>query len=353
MLRPNRSLRTLFSLGMASLMLAGCGLTGQAIEPGSLGGGVHARAIGQESLWVEPDMGATPLVQAIQGAKKSILVEMYMLTDHDVTAQVVQALVARSKAGVDVRVMLDPKPYVPTTPGQPDQGDINQQAMAALQAGGVKVQNASPAFVFTHEKGMVIDGATAYVMTCNWTNSAFSGNREYAVVDRNSADAAEVTRIFQADWAHQAYTPQDPNLVISPDNSRTKLLALIDSAKKSLVIQTEYLEDPEVLAHLGARAKAGVAINVMLAFEAPEGTDNVNADEAKLLAAQGITKVEFPQHLKMHAKMVLVDGARAFVGSENFTENSLDHNRELGILVQDPALLSTLAATARKDWAAD
>jgi cardiolipin synthase len=54
--------------------------------------------------------------------------------------------------------------------------------------------------------------------------------------------------------------------------------------------------------------------------------------------------------LYMHAKMMLVDGQRAFVGSENISTASLERNRELGILVSDQKVLSTLQQTFQLDW---
>ena len=44
------------------------------------------------------------------------------------------------------------------------------------------------------------------------------------------------------------------------------------------------------------------------------------------------------------------DGARAFVGSENLTANSLNNNREVGILLDDAILVGKLASTAAQDW---
>jgi cardiolipin synthase len=44
-------------------------------------------------------------------------------------------------------------------------------------------------------------------------------------------------------------------------------------------------------------------------------------------------------------------GIVAFVGSENISAESLDQNRELGIIVSDAAVLSKLQATFQKDWA--
>jgi phosphatidylserine/phosphatidylglycerophosphate/cardiolipin synthase-like enzyme len=201
---------------------------------------------------------------------------------------------------------------------------------------------------------MVIDEAAAYIMTLNFTNSAFTTNREYMVVDRATSDVAEVSRIFDADWFHQAYQPQDPDLVISPNNSRARILNLIDSAEKTLVLQVEYLKDPEVLRHLAARVQAGVDVTAMLAYveKSPCMPGDSMAEETALLKAAGIRKFAFTQAVKMHAKTIVADSARAYVGSENFTTNSLDRNREMGILLDDPALVSVIERTALADWAA-
>jgi phosphatidylserine/phosphatidylglycerophosphate/cardiolipin synthase-like enzyme len=52
----------------------------------------------------------------------------------------------------------------------------------------------------------------------------------------------------------------------------------------------------------------------------------------------------------MHAKMMVEDGIKAFVGSENISTQSLDQNRELGILVSDSVVLSKLESTFQTDW---
>jgi phosphatidylserine/phosphatidylglycerophosphate/cardiolipin synthase-like enzyme len=54
--------------------------------------------------------------------------------------------------------------------------------------------------------------------------------------------------------------------------------------------------------------------------------------------------------LYIHAKVIIADNKEAFVGSENFSSTSLDQNRELGIIVSDPAVVSQLSATFAKDW---
>jgi phosphatidylserine/phosphatidylglycerophosphate/cardiolipin synthase-like enzyme len=57
----------------------------------------------------------------------------------------------------------------------------------------------------------------------------------------------------------------------------------------------------------------------------------------------------------IHAKMILADNgtasAQAYIGSENFSCVSLDDNRECGIIVTEPAILTRLQSTYNSDWA--
>lgn len=52
-----------------------------------------------------------------------------------------------------------------------------------------------------------------------------------------------------------------------------------------------------------------------------------------------------PAHYSsLHAKLVAVDRRVAFVGSANLTDHGMDHNIELGIRTEDPALVQRLCA---------
>jgi cardiolipin synthase A/B len=63
----------------------------------------------------------------------------------------------------------------------------------------------------------------------------------------------------------------------------------------------------------------------------------------------GVQVREDPQ-LYMHAKIIVVDNKVAFVGSDNISTQSLDQNRELGIIVSDSSVLHTLQTTFQNDW---
>ncbi|HEY5005382.1 MAG TPA: phospholipase D-like domain-containing protein, partial [Ktedonobacteraceae bacterium] len=254
---------------------------------------------------------------------------------------VITALESAAKRGLDVRVMLDPDPYgVGTT--EP------AQTLSALSKAGAQTEDASSSFTYTHEKGMVIDGKTAYIMTCNFTLAALGGssstkNREYGIIDTETTDVKTVLGIFNADWKRASYTLTDDDIVLSPVNSRSDFVALINTAQSSLKIEAEEMQDSSVeQAIVNAQAR-GVTVQVILPSPASGNTAGITT-----LKNGGVSVFEDTSYY-MHAKLIIVDGTEAFVGSENISTNSLNNNRELGLLISKANVITTLASTFSTD----
>lgn len=292
-------------------------------------------------LYIEPDDGEHVITDAIRGAHQSVWLEIYLLSD----TNVIYALEDDANNGIDVRVMLEPHPYGVGTSSV-------TRTMDELHAAGVKTQYTSPTFALTHEKGMIIDGTTAYVMTSNFTRSALGGyrtgteNREYGIIDSNTQDVQAVTAIFQADWNHSQAQFNDPNLVVSPINSRNDFTTLIGSARHTLLIEAEEMDDSAIESALVSAAQHGVQVEVIL----PSSSLSSSTNQGIATIKQGGVQVREDPRLYMHAKIMIVDGSDAFVGSENISTQSLDQNRELGIIVADTSVLSRLESTFQSDW---
>ena len=250
------------------------------------------------------------------------------------------------RAGI-VQVMLEQHPY--------GSGSVSPtQTLDRLKAAGVKAQATNPAFALTHEKGMVIDGNTAYIMTANFTLSALGGgsytkNREYGIIDTNAQDVQAVTTIFNADWNRRTPQIHDPNLVVSPVNSRTAFTSLINSAHKTLLIEAEEMQDSSIEQAIVNAGQHGVKVQIILPSPGSSSSGDSNSNGIRAISHPGI-QIEEDPHLYMHAKIIIVDGQRAFVGSENISTASLEQNRELGILVSDQNVLGTLQQTFQQDW---
>lgn len=286
-------------------------------------------------VFVEPEAGRQPVLAALNGAQKSIRMEMYLLTDREI----IDALKVARGRGVEVRVLLEAQPS--------GGGPGNRPAINELQAANVTVKTSNPAYKLTHEKAIVIDDRVALIMTFDQTRLAYANNREFGVIDTNPEDVAEMTAVFEADWKHTTPTLSNPNLVWSPVNARQRILVLIDSATQTLDIETEEMQDEEIETHLIAAAQRGVAVRVVMS--PPQSRTDANAPGQEKITRGGV-KLRMLKLPFIHAKMMIADNARAFVGSENLSTASLDFNRELGILITDPKIVQTLAGTFANDW---
>lgn len=291
------------------------------------------------TLYVQPGAENTAIVSAINQARQSIRLKIYLMTDD----AIIRALKDAQARGVDVRVMVEPKPCC-------DESSNNTALYNDLKAGGIDVRYTNPTFKLTHEKTLVVDDALAFVMTSNLVRSAFTQNREYQVLTRVAADVAEVAAVFDADWNRTAPDLSQARLVWSPNNSRAAILKLIDGAQRRLDLEQLEVQDDEVVGRLAEAAKRGVQVRVLAA--APiEGQTDLNQPFLQRLEAAGaqVRRLDKPV---LHAKVILADGERALIGSINLTPQSLDFNREAGILVEDPRAIQTLAAAMVDDWGA-
>ncbi|HEX9069686.1 MAG TPA: phospholipase D-like domain-containing protein [Ktedonobacterales bacterium] len=345
------------SLAIAAVLclltaLAGCGLSASPAQhaTSSVTSGTPScqpqcatlAAAAHVRVFVEPAARATPILDAIRGARTSLWMGMYLLTSLDV----IHALEDAHNRGVDVRVMLEPHPF-----GSGPDGQL--PLIAELNTAGVSARATSPAFTLTHEKIMLVDAATAYIMTGNLTKSALGGssattNREYGIIATNAATVSDVRASFQADWDRQPYSPVDPALVVSPTNSRIRLLTLIAIARSSLSLEEEELFDPQIMAALVAAARRGVSVRLLLPGVSGSGDSTERANVAALTAAGGMVRRSARYYI--HAKLIVADANIAFVGSENISVASLDQNREMGIIVSDTTAITTFEACITDDW---
>lgn len=148
-------------------------------------------------------------------------------------------------------------------------------------------------------------------------------------------------------------------------DTRLVLASLLESARESVIVAGYAFDRPEILAPLHAAMLRGVSATVFLDIEGHASSPKV-ADEFATRAIDRFlhevwsfgpprpeiywdprTAVPGPPWVSLHAKCVVVDGARAFVTSANFTERGQTRNIEVGALIEDRAFASELAAQWR------
>ncbi len=281
---------------------------------------------------VTPEAGEQPYLDALAGAQHSIDVEIYLMG----YGGILDALEAKAQAGVQVRVILDQYKM-----------DTNQKYFTALQAAGAQVKWSSTEFTYQHSKFLLVDKNVAVISTGNYSKSySIDLERNHVATDRDPSDMVDLAALFEADWAGQPLSMPCTRLVVSPINARPRILELIGSAQSTLTIESMQFADYAVRNAVKARVEAGVDVRVLLA---DANWIDANASAVTFLKGLGVT-VKWIPHL--HTKVIVADGVRGYLGSENLSQTSLDKNREVGLVVVEPSSVTPLTTSFETDWAA-
>lgn len=289
-----------------------------------------------------PDDGGAAVVELIDQARQLLLLKQFKLQSDRVEA----ALRRACERGVQVQVMLNP---------QSSGGDRwNDAAFEHLQAWGVEVRWTSESFPVTHEKSMVIDASMALIATFNLADKYFSETRDYGVISHDPLVVEQVVAGFEADWHRRRFAPRlDVGLVWSNAHSRGQMARVIDSAGSSLWIQHPKFVDAVILERIVAARQRGVKVRVLCGGKHGLSDWDVydTFSSLRMMALFGV-KIRRQKALKLHAKLILVDGGAAMTGSLNIDRSAFDLRRELGIEVDVPAVVDRLAHTFQADWEA-
>lgn len=158
------------------------------------------------------------------------------------------------------------------------------------------------------------------------------------------------------------YTAPTETTLDAPDLRAPDVVwsALFDEAKSTLSLGEFYVANQtgskldRVLEHLRQAGERGVRIRFLLeekgvALSTPETLAQLKAIpnlEMRVIPYGALTGGI------LHAKYLLVDGKRAYVGSQNFDWRSLEHIHETGLLIDDPDVVAQLSAVFEQDWQA-
>ncbi|WP_029112995.1 phosphatidylserine/phosphatidylglycerophosphate/cardiolipin synthase family protein [Mycobacterium sp. URHB0044] len=291
-------------------------------------------------LIVQPDDGLGPVREFIESAQQSLFLKQFTFTSEDL----IDAVIGRRQAGVDVRVMLN---------AARSGGDrANDETYERFTNAGITVQWANPKFYVTHEKSIVVDEKAALVATFNLCEKYFTLTRDYGVITQDPCHVAQIVEVFNADWNHVDWVPSVyEGLLWSNSNSRFHMAQFIDTATHRLDVQHPKYVDAVILDHLAAASQRGVKVHVLCGGR--HGISDVDVLDTfaslRTLGRLGV-KVHKQKNLRVHAKLLIVDDERALVGSMNIDRSAFDLRRELGLEVTEPAVVARLKSVFDEDW---
>jgi len=154
------------------------------------------------------------------------------------------------------------------------------------------------------------------------------GNRGWWILFEGSD--IDLYNLFALDWNNALGEPMRAcvntsassslgKLLISPENSFTEIIALINSAQNGIYAEQLYITNNDVIRALERAIKRGVKVRVIL-----DNRSSLEIDGAEVILKENI-----------HNKAIIVDNNTVLVSSINLSDESLFENREVGVLLND------------------
>lgn len=302
------------------------------------------RKLVQTSKWrqliVGPDDGTQIVIDFLRQAKRKIRLKQFKMVE----PMMIEALAEAAARGVNVRVILNAKR---------SSGDrVNDETYKQLEQQGVSVHWGPDRFVVSHEKSIVVDDNRAMIATFNLCPTCLAKTRDYGIITVDDDEVEEIAACFEADWKNQPFQPfPHSSLIWSPNDTRSRVAAFVDAAKKTLDIQHPKLCDTTILDRILAAEKRGVRVRVLCGGKHGISPWDVldSFSSWRILQHSGI-RVRRQKLLKLHAKLLLADGATALVSSFNLDRSAFDLRRELGIVIEEKNVTGRLGEIFEKDW---
>jgi len=274
-------------------------------------------------LIIEPSDGVAPVISAIKSAKKSVELAIFRF-DYGAVEAALKAAVTR---GVKVAALI----------ANTNRGGVKnlRQLEMRFLAAGIVVSRTDDDLLRYHDKFILIDRHTLYMLSFNFTRLDIDRTRGFGIVTKNTKLVQEAVKLFEADSMRRAYSPKVNAFVVSPANSRKVLGTFLKRAKKQLLIFDPKISDKEMLDILRHQAKAGVEVRVI-----------------GRVPGRFEFGVRRPTSMRLHTRTIIRDHHQAFIGSQSLRTAELDTRRELGLLIRNSKIVKKLVDTFESDWIA-
>jgi cardiolipin synthase len=314
------------------------------------------------------------MLDAIRHARESINMECYIFRRGQIGDGFVEALAERARAGVRVTLVMDAIGSF---------GAFHRSA-APLRAAGCRVQPYQRMRWYslarlnnrTHRELLVVDGSIAFVGgagIADWWAGPYRGRPMWrdTMVRIEGPVVSDIQGIVAENWletegeiltSEVIYKPhkaagssQAFAIKSSPSDrataSRVLFQTLLQCATRSVLITTPYFLPDKAFRRACAKAvERGTELTVIVPGN---GTDQrwVRLASRRMygeLLRDGIRVFEYGRGMT-HAKILLVDGLWAVVGTTNIDNRSFEHNDEVNVAIRDRSIVNRLTTDFRCD----
>lgn len=313
-------------------------------------------------------------LEAIAAARNHIYFENYFIQDDDTGRRFAEALVAKARSGVRVRLIYD---WLGSF-GKASRGFWNR-----MRAAGVNVRCYNPPRLDSpfgwlsrdHRKALSVDGRVGFISgLC--VGKAWEGIPEKKIepwrdtgIELRGPSVAELERAFAQVWAITGAPIPDVELANTPEpeasgSTSLRIIASVpataglfrlDQLVAALARQRLWLTDAYFagtslyMQSLSAAARAGVDVRLLV----PDGTDiplikPLSRSGYRPLLEAGVRIFEWKGTM-LHAKTAVADGHWARVGSSNLNLASWMGNCEMDAAVEDAEFAQAMEAMYLED----
>lgn len=272
------------------------------------------------------------IINSLKNAQKSIDITIYLLSDR----KIIEKLKQLKNNDININIIIEKNPFG---------GGSNYKTFNELKNAGINIKYANSKFALTHAKYIIIDKKEALIMTSNMTYAGLNENRDFIFHTFDENIVKELIGIFESDFNNKKYKSNLDNLVVSPDNSRNKIESIIKSAKNNIYIYVENIQDESFIDLIIKKAKKGINIKII----APDNKKiETNIPIIEKLKENSIQVYNLKKPYQ-HSKIIIIDESLMYLGSINFSSQSMDRNREIGVISLNNNSINEVLRTFEKD----
>lgn len=296
------------------------------------------------------------MYSAIERAENSVFLEVYIFQNDMQEYNFFELLIQKAKAGIKIHLVLD---YIGSF-------NLNKKAVAELESAGIEVIFSSHFFHRIHRKILIVDEVLAFVGGVNIKQDTFFW-KDLMVEIKNKKLIEKILRTFAkfyiASGGKDEYL-KSKNKKLKIDNAKNWMIEHIpelrkfslqsvykqalDKAEKKITIITPYFAPKRWLrARLHIAVIRGVEVEVIV----PKYVDWFIPDRANYFYMNKMARLGvnvYTEPFMNHAKLLIIDGKKALIGSQNIDFLSFDYNSEIGVFFEEERVVKELEKIAEK-----
>lgn len=333
MSKRNSILLIFLLLFISMIFLSGCSIKIPELFPEE----VSVSNLPAEALFIDKDAIYSKTVKVIESAQSSIYVEQATFDD----PALIQLLITKSRAGIDVRVLLD------------QWQKVNRTTLDQLKSQNVSIQfYPAQKGQINHTKYLIVDQKHALIYGPAWTTEGFQAHD--LAVELTGQSAWKAAGLFSKDWAFTTTLPLDvpktstlpeDNIVLATNaNVRQQIIDHISSSTKTIWIESTELTDPDLKQALIDASVKGCDVRLILDQSLTTKTPVTLED----LSSNGVKIRYYPSQLGMN--LALFDSSTFLLSSPGWTKYSFLADHEFSITVPSPVASNQLVTMFNQDW---